>query len=63
MDLSFGELIRAAAENDPLALDNKTLWNCDTLIETSPRCPSGLNRATVIQVLREEAYARGYYQT
>ena len=60
MDLSFGEIVRAASRNDPTALDNTTLWICDPLIEQNPVCPSGLDRATVIQALREEASIRGY---
>jgi heterodisulfide reductase subunit C len=62
MDLSFGEIVRAAAQNDLLALDNLTLWNCDPLLASNPRCPSGLDRVTVIQALREEASVRGYRQ-
>jgi succinate dehydrogenase/fumarate reductase-like Fe-S protein len=60
MDLSFGEIVRAAAQNDPIALDNATLWNCDPVIEQNPVCPSGLDRTSVIQALREEALVRGY---
>ena len=63
MDLSFGDIIRAAAKNDPAALNNKTLWNCDIVIQQNPICPSGLDRNLVIHALREEAQIRGYRQS
>ena len=59
MDLSFGDIMRAAAGNAPIALENQTLWNCDTVIERDPVCPSGIDRSLVIQALREEARIRG----
>ena len=55
MDLSFGELMRAVARNDPRALQNETIWVCDDLLERSPRCHAGLNIASVILALRQEA--------
>ncbi|MGD2058864.1 MAG: hypothetical protein PVI04_09035 [Anaerolineales bacterium] len=60
MDLSIGDLVRAAAQDDPIALDNQTLWNCDPVIEQNPACPSGLDRAAVIRALRQEAVLRGF---
>lgn len=60
MDLSFGDIMRAAAKDDTLALENETLWNCDVVVERYPICPSGLDRSRVIQALREEASLRGY---
>jgi heterodisulfide reductase subunit C len=59
MDLSFGDIIRAALQNDPKALENDTLWICDPVLKDRPVCPSGLNRLIVIQALREEAAQRG----
>jgi heterodisulfide reductase subunit C len=60
MDLSLGDIIRAAIQNNPKALSNKSLWNCDSLIKSNPICPSGLNRKRVVKALREEAIRRGY---
>jgi heterodisulfide reductase subunit C len=59
MDLSFGEIMRAAARDDPQALQNATLWACDDLIERNARCQAGLDIASVILVLRREAQVRG----
>lgn len=60
MDLTLGEIIRAAAQDKPSALNNKSLWNCDSILERNPVCPSGLNRIDVILALREEAILRGF---
>lgn len=59
MDISLGEIIRAAAQNDPAALQNDSLWNCDPVLESNPICPSGLDRLAVIHALRDEAMTRG----
>lgn len=58
MDLTFGELIRAAARDDPRALTCATLWNCDAVLE-SGCCQEGLDIPAVIQALRQEAAMRG----
>jgi succinate dehydrogenase/fumarate reductase-like Fe-S protein len=52
--------MRSAIQNDPRALENDTIWNCDPIVERNPVCPSGLDRSIVIQALREEAMQRGY---
>jgi heterodisulfide reductase subunit C len=59
MDLSFGDVIRAAARDDPIALTNDTLWNCDEALIRQPICQSGLDIYAVIQTLRFEAKERG----
>lgn len=59
MDLSIGDLVHAAVQDDPIALENQTLWNCDPMIEQNPICPSGLDRAAVVDALRQEAILRG----
>ncbi len=60
MDLSFGDIMRAAAKDNPIALTNETLWNWDIVVERNPACPSGIDRSLVVQALREEAHIRGY---
>lgn len=55
MDLTFGEVLRAAARNDPRALKNRTLWACDELLELNPRCQAGLDLASIVLALRREA--------
>ena len=58
MDLTFGEVMQAAARDDPQALDNNTLWTCDDLLPRV-RCPSGIDIASVILVLIREGELRG----
>ena len=58
MDLTFGEIMRAAARDDPRALDNQTLATCDELLPRV-RCPSGIDIASVILALVREAELRG----
>ena len=59
MDLCFGDLMRAAAEDNPTALQNETLWNCDPILEGGFYCQSGIQLQAVINVLRNEANLRG----
>jgi heterodisulfide reductase subunit C len=58
MDLTFGEIMRAAARDDRRALENNTLWTCDDLLPRV-RCPAGIDIASVILVLVREAELRG----
>ena len=58
MDLTFGEIIRAAARDDPQAVDNRTLATCDELL-ARVRCLSGVDIASVILALIHEAELRG----
>jgi heterodisulfide reductase subunit C len=59
MDLCFGELMRAAANDDPTVLLNETLWNCDPILDGGFNCQSGIQLQAVINVLRREAKLRG----
>jgi Fe-S oxidoreductase len=59
MDLSFGELMRAASRDDPVALTNDTLWACDGVLESSLQCQADLDIPAIIDVLRREAKLRG----
>ena len=59
MDLQFGELMRAAAKDDPTALLNETLWSCEPVFEGGFNCQSGIQLQAVINILRREAKIRG----
>lgn len=59
MDLSFREILRAAARDDPSALTNRTLWACDGVIESTTHCQAGIDLSSVIHVLRRVAHTRG----
>jgi hypothetical protein len=62
MDLDFGEILRAAARNDPIALNNRSLWNCDDAFTNTIHCQQGFDIPAVIRTLRREARLRGYYK-
>ncbi len=59
MDLSFGEIMQAAARNDTSALTNRTLWACDDLLASHLQCPHDIDIASVIIALAREAASRG----
>lgn len=58
MDLSLGEVIRAAARDDELSITNRTIWACEELMG-KVQCPQGLDIPAVILTLRHEAEIRG----
>ncbi len=60
MDISFGEIMRAAARDSSSALKNQSLWACDDLLEKNPKCQAGIDIPSVILALRREAQLRGY---
>lgn len=62
MDLSFEEILRAAARDDPLALQNRSLWNCNDAFTDSISCQEGFDITAVIRTLRREAKLRGYHK-
>ncbi len=62
MDLNFGEILRAAARNDPIALQNQSLWNCDDVFTNTIHCHQGFDIPAVIRTLRREAKLRGYHK-
>ena len=51
--------MRAVAKDDPTALLNETLWNCDPLLDGGFTCQSGIQLEAVIFALRHEAKLRG----
>lgn len=59
MDLTIGEVMRAAARDDPAALTNKTIWVCDDFLASQPICQAGLDIPSVILCLCREAQVRG----
>ena len=59
MDLSFGEIMQAAARNDLTAITNRTLWTCDDLLGPHLLCPHDIDIAAVIITLAREAQSRG----
>jgi heterodisulfide reductase subunit C len=60
MDLTFSEVLQAAACNDPAALTNDTLWSCDDLLGSQLLCPHSIDIAAVIITLAREATSRGF---
>ena len=62
MDLDFGEILRAAGRNDPRALQNRSLWNCDDAFADTILCQEGFDITAVIRTLRHEAKLRGYHK-
>jgi heterodisulfide reductase subunit C len=59
MDLTFGEVLQAAARNDPVALTNDTLWACDDLLGPQLICPHNIDIPAVIITLAREARSKG----
>lgn len=59
MDLTFGEIFRAAAHDQHNALTNQTLWTCDKLLLNGLHCQNGLNIIAILGTLRKEAQLRG----
>jgi heterodisulfide reductase subunit C len=59
MDLTLGEVIRAAARDDLRALDNQTIWACEEILDRQPRCQAGLDLGAILLVLQRQAVAHG----
>jgi heterodisulfide reductase subunit C len=59
MDLTFGEVLKAAARNQSTALTNETLWTCDDVLGPQLLCPNGIDIPAVIITLCREAASRG----
>jgi hypothetical protein len=59
MDLSFGEILRCAACDDPRALTCRSLWSCEPFLGRTGSCQAGLEIASIVAVLRGEAIRRG----
>jgi heterodisulfide reductase subunit C len=59
MELTFGEILRAAARDDITVLSSPSLWCCEPLIRRRPTCQADIDVPAVIGVLRREARKRG----
>jgi hypothetical protein len=59
MDLSLGEIIRAAAHNDPRSLTCSSLWACEDLLLRPIPCQAGLTLPAILFALQREAELRG----
>jgi heterodisulfide reductase subunit C len=59
MDLTFAEVLQAAARNDSIALTNDTLWACDDLLGPQLICPHNIDIPAVIIALAREARSKG----
>lgn len=59
MDLTYGEVMRAAASGHPSALDNETIWVEADFAYASRCCQSGIDIGAVIRFLRAEATRQG----
>ena len=59
MDLTIGELIRGAKQNDQQVLASRTLWLADQWIEKGMHCQSGLELSSILLTLQREALERG----
>ena len=59
MDLTVGEIVRAAARDDPQALTCATLWTCEDLLLRPIPCSSGLALDSIMIALQHEAELRG----
>jgi heterodisulfide reductase subunit C len=59
MDITFGEILRAAAHDQPKALTSRTLWTCDKLLQNGYHCQNGVDIAAIVGALRQEARLRG----
>ena len=59
MELTFGEILRAAGRNETSVLASPSLWCCEPLIRRRPSCQADIDVPAVIAVLRSEARRRG----
>jgi hypothetical protein len=59
MDLTIGELIRGAKQDDLRVLSSRTLWLAEEWIEKGMHCQSGLELSSILLTLQREALERG----
>jgi len=59
MDLTLGEIVRAAARDDPQALTCATLSACEDLLLRPIPCTAGLDLTSIMIFLQREAELRG----
>lgn len=63
MELTFGDIMHAAALDRVSVLSSPSLWCCEPLIQRRIPCTADINVKAVIEVLRREAYRRGLAAT
>ncbi len=61
MDLTIAELMQAASRDEYLALNSKTLWVSEKLLDHALRCQSGLDLVSILIVMQREAVERGIH--
>jgi heterodisulfide reductase subunit C len=59
MDLTIAELMQAASRDENRALNSKTLWISEKLLNHALRCQSGLELTSILMVMQREAIERG----
>jgi heterodisulfide reductase subunit C len=59
MDLTLGEMVRAAARNDSSVLTCASLWACEALLLRPIPCQAGLSIPAIVIALQREAELRG----
>ena len=59
VDLSFSEVLQAAARDSRRALENQTIWLHGNAQPGEVQCHSGLDVGSILQVLQQEARLRG----
>lgn len=59
MDLTIAELMQAASRDENRALNSKTLWVAESLLDHALRCQSGLELTSILMVMQREAIERG----
>ncbi|HLF90999.1 MAG TPA: hypothetical protein VI451_18795 [Anaerolineales bacterium] len=59
VDIAMGTMVQLVLLNDPEVFTCWTIWSGEVMEVAETLCPNGINLATVIQTLREEAVLRG----
>lgn len=60
INLTFNELMQAAARDDLSILERSTHWKYDSLLESELTCLGEIDIPKVVLALRHEAQIRGY---
>jgi hypothetical protein len=61
MDLTIAELMQATSRDENRALNSKTLWVSEKLLDHALRCQSGLDLASILLVMQRTAIERGIH--
>jgi heterodisulfide reductase subunit C len=63
MELTFGDIMHAAAQDKVSVLSSPSLWCCEPLIQERVACTAGIDVRAVVEILRRESYRRGLAAT